>query len=647
MTTAAQWLELDATSRQVLVTVANIRETLTSWTRVGVTTAYSCTWASQTHPGDAKSAYRAISGVMINSSALTQRASLAAVQANASSWFWDDATSTLYVSSASGASPATFSWAGAVFSLFFSSAPIADTVLYEPRVVGALPTLQSEEFDLTLGASSSSSGTLSLTNADGFFDDTAWRYAWHNASVSIRVGGSDMAIGDYISAGQLQIVGSPAPADDVCVFQLRAFDNQPRDRAFPLHTYLDAADASLITLSKTNDLRGQFMPMFWGTVLDIPTVFIKTQTVVIGMTSTTFGYYVFIDLLQDAAAVITAVRAVNRSTGAVTSVDSAYWSVDSGQARINLTTFPRETYDFRVDATRASGQPQTCAGVAADILALTGVPAASISDAAFDAIDAAWPAVIGLYVAGGAAPSVFVSAGTLLRRIEQSSLGRIYVSDSGLWTMDLYDPSIPLSAPEIREELVTRFEPSSTVQEAMALSVRVQYANKIITGAWSTVSSSEATNGHAYQTTEVLNHSTLLTEEHYATLLAGRLAWVNSLPTNRVVIDGPPVCFTLKPRDKVRVIRHRAPGPTGSWTGAGAGMEVEAVTKRPSDCRAEVTVGNMRGIGGAVKIAAPNGTPNWASASALERLLYGFGLDNTTQRADVADASTFRQFRAW
>lgn len=632
MTTAADWLSLTTTSRKVLATVSNVRETLVGWSRVGATTAYSVTWLSQTHSGQPKSAYRAITGVMINGTALTSRASLALVQANASSWFWDSATSTLYVSSSSGASPSTFSWVGAVFSLYFSTDTIADSVLYEPRVTGQLPTIRNEEYDLTLGATSSASGTLSLLNADGCFDDLAWKYAWHNATVTLAVGGGDMLLADYVAAGTLQIVGAPAPKDDICVFQLRAFDNQTKARVFPLNTYGDDLN-SQPNLPADSPLLSQFLPMFWGFAYGIPATYIYTAG---GYRYDVFGYYAD-------PTVGTAVYAVHRVTGAVTSVTPV--NASFGVALVDAVTYPTDTYDIYVDAYNAAGL--TIASIPVIILQSIGVPSTQINTAAFTAAAAIWPAKLSVYVPGGSAPDVFVSVGEIFRQIEQSCLGRIYMGTDGRWTIDLYDPSVPLAANVLNEELMTVFAPNSTIQEAMAQSMRVQYRYNVRTQGWQSLTVSANPAAYQYQTTEVLNFPTCLTEEHYATLLAGRLAWMNSLPTTRVVIDGPPVAITLKPRDKVRVIRQRAPGATGSWADPGIGMEIEAVAARPSDCRAEVTVGNMRGIGGAVKVAAPNGTADWSSASGLEKLIYGFALDNSTERADVSDASTFQQNRAW
>lgn len=644
--TAAEWLDAVSVSRNVLVTVGNVRETLVDWVRVGATTAYSVTWLSQTHPGEARSAYRRLTGVRINDTALTERASLASVQANASSWFWDSATSTLYVSSSTGANPSTFSWTGAVFELFFSTTAIADDVMWEPRVVGALPTLSAEEYDLTLGVSSSASGTLTLTNGDGFFDDTAWRYAWHNATVAIAVGGGEMAIADYPAVGQLQIAGAPAPQNDVCTFELRAFDNQTRNRAFPLTLYSDDPTMAA-ALPAASPLATQFMPMFWGRAYGIPAHYCYQTTNGLGAH---IGHFCFVDVTLEAAAVLTTCYAINRATNVV-SLASAHadTTISGGLLLVNVDIFPTTVYDFYVYATRST--ELTVGAVASEILSLLGVPADKINATSFAACDAAWPATITLYVPGGAAPDVFVSAGELLRQLEQSCLGRIYVGDDGRWTMDIYDPSVPLSASVVPEELITAFAPTSQIQEPMAKSIRVQYQHIVLNDFWGdfwrSVSVSANAAAYEFQTTDVLTVAVPIVEEHYATLLAGRLAWINSVPTIRVVLDGPPVCFTLKPRDKVRVIRQRGPGATGSWADPGVGMEVEAVSKRPSDSRAEVTIGNMRGIGGAVKVAAPNGTPDWASASDLEKLIYGFGLDNDTERADVSDASTYQQMRAW
>lgn len=637
--TAEEWLAAISVSRNVLAIFGNVRETLVDWTRVGATTAYSVSWASQTHPGEPKSAYRHITGVLVDDVALDEAGSLLCVQLNPGTWFWDSATETLYVSTATGVSPGTFSWVGATFELFFSTAAIADDVLYEPRITGSVPAIQSEEYDLTLGSTSSMVGTLSLTNGDAFFDDLSQRYIWHNASVQIRCGGGDMAIADYVDVGQLQVIGPPAPSDDVCTFQLRAFDNQSRNRAFPLHTYDDKWGA-LIGAPYPAELAGQFMPMLWGRVKDIPLTLLDID-------GDGNADYTFVDLLQTATAVATACRAIDRTTGEVSEMPSTDWFCSAGHVFVVNATWPAASYTFAVDAERESGGPMTSGAIAKDILTLIGVSADMIDDDAFDAADAEWPAVLSIYLPGGAAPDVFTSCGALLRAVEQASLGRVAIGTDGRWTMDIYDPSLPSDAPELPEELMTQFTASNNAQEVMVRTMRVQYALRFRAQSWDTVTAGAGADGYAYQTTETLNVAVGLADEHDATLLAGRLAWMNSLPTIRVDIDGPPVAFLLQTRDKVRVVRERAPSATGGWTGAGMSMEVESVSVRPSDCRALITVGNMRGIGPVIKRAAPNGTPDWDDASSLERLLYGFSHDNDTERVVSSDPSTFHQFMSW
>lgn len=634
--TSAEWLASTSTSRQVLAIVSNIRETHIGWTRVGATTAYGISWSSQTHPGQAKSAYRLLTGVRLNSSDLTPQASLAAVQATPSSWFWDSATSTLYVATASGASPDSFSWIGSVFTLYFATTAVADAVLYEPRLTGALPTLTYAEPDLTVGLSSSASGSLTLVNADGFFDDLAWRYVWTNAVAQIRVGGGEMALADYLDAGTLCVVGPPAPADDVCVMQLRSFDNAVLGRAFPKHSFNQwFGDATPASLS------GQMMPMIFGSVLNAPTFLIDDTA------GTAAVLYVDPTMEIDFSSyTVSAVYAFDRTTGAATHVPASDYLSGGGILSINSVTWPVATYDFRVDvahnSTNAVGtlMQQLINGMAS-------FSAIDIDTSAFDQADLDCPAVLGLYVAGGPVPQCFVSLRDLIQQLERSTLTRIAFGADGQWTIDVFNPTIDIDAPTLREELMTVFRPTEEADKVIAEEVVVRYAQRVGAQTWSVATATAGADRYAHQSTESLPIETVLTTSHDATILAERLAWLCGVPSIRVEIDGPPDCFALMPRDKVRVMRSRAPGTTGAWPDPGASMEIESVSKRPSDCRASVTVGNLRGTGGAVKQCAPNGTPAWDSASGLERATYIYALDNATQRVDTADASTYQQNRAW
>ncbi len=611
--TAQEWLDAIAVSRRVLVTLSNVRETLTTWTQVGGTTAYSVTWLTQTHPGSFWSSYRALTGVNLNGTTLTLVANLAAVQATPSSYFYDTSTNLLYVATATGVDPDTLTDVAAVFALYFSSDTLTDTVLWEPRVTGALPALRDEESDLTLGLTTSMSGTLSLTNADRFFDDLAVRYLWHNATCAIAVGGGALPVANYYQAASLQVVGLPAAGDAMCVFQLRAFDNQIRNRVFPLHVYEDYFDPSAFSLMPS-ELHGQFMPMVWGTVYDVPITYLRASGL--------FDQYLVLDPLQAASGVVvSAVRATSRTTGGITTLDpAADYVAASYFVNIVRASYSADDYTFTVDASRVS--TASVGTLASDLLSLVGVASASIDAAGFAQADAAWPAPMGLYVAGGSAPDVFQACGDLLRLVEQSSLARVTLGADGLWAIDVYDPSVPIDAPVMYEELLTRWQPVSGIQEPMALAMRVLYAQHVQSGQWTSTSASQTADGYRYQSVETITHQTLLVNDADAVLLASRLARINAAPTTRVEIDGPPALFTLASRNKVRVIRNRFPNSTGTAAYPGEGMEIEAIAKRPSDCRASATLGNMRGLGTRFKRVAPNGTANWASASPLEQATY-------------------------
>jgi len=130
----------------VVLVEAQPMEPLRVWTAAGgLANTYYASFSSQIAttitPGGL---YRRLDSVKQNATALVSRASAALVDANLGSYFYDTATSRIYVSTTTGVTPETFALVGAWFTLFFSTTSVSfsDQPWYAPIVNGALPTVR-------------------------------------------------------------------------------------------------------------------------------------------------------------------------------------------------------------------------------------------------------------------------------------------------------------------------------------------------------------------------------------------------------------------------------------------------------------------------------------------------------------------------
>jgi len=134
---------------------------------------------------------------------LTSRASIALVDANAGSYFYDKPNTRVYVHTTASADAHTVTLQ-AMLQFYYSDASIPiNSQYYEPRLE-SVPNLSLRIEQTFGGISQISGGSLTLSNADGHFDDLA-DFQWDAGAVTQMLGtevnGVVMAYGDYETMG--------------------------------------------------------------------------------------------------------------------------------------------------------------------------------------------------------------------------------------------------------------------------------------------------------------------------------------------------------------------------------------------------------------------------------------------------------------
>lgn len=123
----------------------------------------------QTHTYEATTSQRVVS-VYENGSALTSRGTIALVESNAGSYFWDQAAGKVYVHPTAGASPYTKTIQARVLFLFGTESRVIGGKFYDGRIV-SLPDLTAR-IEATFGdLGQVGAGRVDLAAGDGFFDD--------------------------------------------------------------------------------------------------------------------------------------------------------------------------------------------------------------------------------------------------------------------------------------------------------------------------------------------------------------------------------------------------------------------------------------------------------------------------------------------
>ena len=141
----------------------------------------------------------AIGAVTADAESFTEQGSLASVQANVSSFWYDYGTSKIYVNCADYNDPAIYMVVLGITMGLSNKGIHINNAYYEPRVRG-IPVLSKTKDPLFYGIIRHDGGTVELDNHDGFFDNITDDYLFGQAA-EVRYGGNyankTMAFDEY------------------------------------------------------------------------------------------------------------------------------------------------------------------------------------------------------------------------------------------------------------------------------------------------------------------------------------------------------------------------------------------------------------------------------------------------------------------
>jgi hypothetical protein len=578
--------------------------------------------------------YRRLDVVYQDGLALTSVASQALCEATPGTFYFNATTETLYVRTSTASSPLVFSFVGPIFTFFVANVAKAfrGQPLYEPRLTGDAPHVEAQAREPLLGVKTYSSGDLTLTNADGLFDTLCRTWAWEGRQVTIRIGGGDLDWSDYQVMAIMAIAKAPAAADLSAPLPLldvtAALDTREPHQTWQAGGWASLADT---TVPVTD-----YMPKFYGRVVGIPAVYALANDPF----NTGFAQFVIagwdgLDLLLPFT--IDRVRARARATGVITTLPASDYlipGVASGVIDIVSATWPAATYEFFVDATATVN---TVGQIAYRLLRGAGVPDAAMDLASFAQADVDCPFVIGLYLEGGTTLSV----GELLEQLERSTLSRVSRTGSGLWAIQVWNPVADLSGlPVFLEGEVANFQPDDQVTETLAMTVRVNYGTDRLLETTPSASKTDGVTQYARNNTRTLAVDTGLTASDDAAVMASRLAWIASSSVLRVTMQLPPRALLFDVWSRARFNRSRAPNEAGAFVNTV--LEIDQFDKNLATGEVTVAVTNNRGVGTSARWSQADGSVDWDGADATAREQYGFAEDDTTERVDAADATTYR-----
>lgn len=578
--------------------------------------------------------------VVANGVTLTERASLALVDANAGSWYWDEAAGTLYVRSTSG-DPGDFTML-ATRRLYLASSPLVierttgsptTAVYYQPWLTGELPRVRREVEDLLSGSTSFPSGSVAFTNGHRAWftlvaPDGAWN--WKNTLARFYLGGRydgmTLARADF-GAVATMIVEDVAPTETICAFALQPL-RRLTEIEVPVTPYFESDYASL-----GDGVRGTKKWIGYGRATMVPDL---TDT------ATSQGVYTVADAAYQTLFAIHNVWAVRKDTGVWTLLtETTHYTKNLTTCTITVTsaTYPHADYTLAVDVT---GKPdglgsylQTYGEIVRDMLStFLGIATADIDTAAFADTDLEADAELAVWVkAPRSLASLFATMEPEFPSLGRSVMGTVQQTAEGLWTARIWDPRLDSVTTTLRREDLARFEPKPKLKTVFS-TVRVHYGYDHARQQWSVVEVTDPTVQYKTGSRDRLDIFTFLVSERNAETIAQRYMLLAAAVTVEAEFsERGALLAQFNAGDKVYVTYTPAPAVGGGYDAKPFEVLSLEVAYAP-----KVTVtgilGDLRGLGGRVGRWMASGAPDWSTATAAERQASGFWTDS----AGLADS---------
>jgi hypothetical protein len=590
--------------------------------------------------------------VTVNGVALTQRASIALVDANAGSWYWDESGGLLYVRTATGV-PGDFTML-AGRRLYLASAPITleqtagsptTAVYYQPWLTGDLPQVRRQVEDLLSGMSTFPEGAVSFTNghrawyglvaADGQWN---WKYSTAKFYLGGSYNGLTLARVDYAPIATM-LVEDVAPTETTCRFDLQPL-RRLTDLELPVTPIFDSTYPNL-----DNGVGGTKKWIGYGRATIKPDL---TDT------TTSQGVYTLADAAYQTLFAVNQVWAIEKRTKVWTLLtETTHYTKNLTACTVTIVsaTYPHSDYEIAVDVT---GKPDglgsyyhTYAAIVQDIIKThLGIAAADIDTAAFTLVESDATADLALWIKNPRSiASILASSEPELASLGRSVMGTLQQTAAGLWTVRTWDPRVDTITTSLRREDLATFEPKPKFKTIYS-SVRVYYGYDHARDEWAVVEVNDPTIQYRTGSRDRLEMFTFLTAEANALTLASRyLLLAGAVTVEAEFEERGAMLAQLNAGDKVAITYSPAPTVSGSYVSSPFEI-LDLVVRYSPKVTVTGLLGNLRGLGGRIGRWMGTSAPAWSAATEAERNASGFWA-NSSGLIDPADVSTVNRSIWW
>lgn len=618
--------------------------TLTGWTATG---GQPNTW--QTTVGNRTSGasglgtlYRRVTGVRESGVELVARAVVGDVNSNAGSWLWDEPSSTLYVrTSGAAVDPDTRASVAARVTFYLASTSVVlDRVDGSPGTgmpFAALlapsdgPTSVQEADDVLSGQKTTAGGQVVSTNGHGAWFPVAALdsgYTFRNQRAVFKLGGRyrglTLAYTEFATVATM-LIEAVTPDETQCVFTLRPL-TLLADITIPQTPIFETEYPGL-----GEGVRGTYKAVLYGTAWTTPAL---THA------GATTSVWTVADASVQTLKAVHTVEAVSKADGSVS------WLAEGQDYTVNLTLctvtitavdrWGHLTHDLRVLATGkvtgangvvgSRGYLSTFAEIVEDLLRVyAGATTADIDAAGFAEAQLDARQELALYLSSPRAlTSILSTTEDGAASLERSVHGTVQQTRAGQWTAKIWDPTHDAATlPALRKEDLSAFAPTPTPGRPFT-AIRVHYWQDARSSAWSITDEPNAALATLIATEDTRTLFTFLRFPGDAEVMAKRYEVIGQYGDRAVdFVERGSLLALASVGDRVLVTYAPAAHPSGAYTSRAFTL----VRLERGYAPRMVVSGQLQDVGRVTNRVGrwkAGGSPNYASATAAQRLLSGF-----------------------
>lgn len=357
-----------------------------------------------------------------NTTALTLRASIALVEANAGSWF-QDVDGTVYVKPPAAQDIYAAALVAKLNYYFAKESTIVDTQYYEGRLA-SVPALSLRIEPRFSGVGQVGTGSCSFRNEDGFFaEKTDIRWLSVQFSVGADTPTSTASAGEYVPFGFWKVADTQRNGSQ---FQMNLVEPKAAlQNKTPIETYTRAAYPAI----GDNDV-GKPIPRIYGKVFGITPVCVDPTAKRFKVAGHAVYEFSEIRIFKD---------------NVWTTITFATTTPASGEFTLGAEWANNETVSIDViGRTRVDGRPMFNASeIVQDILLYLGETNLDASfDSSFDSLD------VGEFEGGLRRtlfkPSLYIDSATpaidIIGKINSVAGSFLYINETGQWHYEVFEP---------------------------------------------------------------------------------------------------------------------------------------------------------------------------------------------------------------